>query len=108
MDILVQTREHIYHISWKGIKKVETVNWDKLKSTFDMLCSTQAEQAKKVNESSPLNAHVENGVESAKANDRAWRKKLIETQVHEGWDTPDHGGMDRVSRSLKNMKLEPQ
>lgn len=113
MDILIQTRQSIYHISWNGIKKVETVNWDKLKSTFDGLLMFQTDKAKE-ELSTPvfrqLNQIVKEGSASADANNQAWRKTIREKSkvetVIEGWANEGSGSLDRTMRALKNAKLE--
>lgn len=114
MDILIQTKDHIYSLSWKnGIRKVETVNWNKLKASFDSLLSFQTENAKVHNEQpvfKQLDETVAAGCESARDNAAAWRqKKRSEVVVNEGfWEKEESGNLDRTHRALRNQKLQPQ
>jgi len=80
MEILIQTKKAIWHISKKGIRRVDTWEWSKVRETFEALFIQQETVLKEaLKRQGPMIQGIERavrgGYESAMKNDIAWREK---------------------------------
>lgn len=75
MEILIQTKKHMYHITRKGIRKAAIMDWKRFMETFEVIFDFQSKKLKEQYEASTLRSidkHVEKGYVSAQQNHQKW------------------------------------
>lgn len=80
MEFLIQTNKSIWYINKKGIRRVSTWDWSKVRETFDVLFLQQEGVLKKaINSQGPviqaIERAVEEGSQTARKNESNWLEK---------------------------------
>ena len=107
IEIVVQTSKRIWSINRKGIRRVNTIDWDSLKSTVNALMTFQSQEAKEAADSPAsrrITEEVEKGRVSAEANAEAWRKRHSPKHAT-SWKGNQPQG-DTLAKILENQPLK--
>ena len=115
MEIMIQTKKNIWNIGRFGIRKVQTFNWNEMKSTFDTLAQHQTDQAKREQDTpfiKTLDEEVDKGVANAREYDKKWREKKKEAltayKEQSQWDktASGKGSNERAVEALNSRPLK--
>ena len=78
MEVIIRTKKSFWEVSCKGIRRVNSMDWNNAVWTVEAMFIAQTEEAERVNKASPvgqvIDETVEIGAKSAVIGDAAWRK----------------------------------